>query len=264
MARSLLPPPSQMNRRSRKGCIDCKRAKVKCDEVQPACGTCYRRGYVCQGYASTQSANSSPKNEARNEPGKRQCERKPKVAYIESSRRTSDGARQEPASRLDLNRSVHLKDGRNETKHATTNQPNDIDIITAGKKLFLAIRRSPELCPTLPSIPAGSIPSADESVLELYFKHHPPDQVLGTEFVDEMNSIVLKVFHIDPSAVSECLSAIGHLYSSGRGSLVPILDRRARILSKLRTNRDLEPILCMLLALCALEVRYCHLIDTFI
>lgn len=52
------PPAAQpfmsysMNRRSRKGCLDCKRAKVKCDEVRPACGTCYRRGYVCQGYAN--------------------------------------------------------------------------------------------------------------------------------------------------------------------------------------------------------------------
>lgn len=39
-----------MNRRSREGCIDCKRAKVKCDEIQPSCGTCARRGHICQGY----------------------------------------------------------------------------------------------------------------------------------------------------------------------------------------------------------------------
>lgn len=39
-----------MASRSRGGCLDCKKAKVKCDELHPKCGTCHRRGYDCQGY----------------------------------------------------------------------------------------------------------------------------------------------------------------------------------------------------------------------
>jgi hypothetical protein len=113
-----------------------------------------------------------------------------------------------------------------------------------------------QLCRELPLIPAGMIPIADELVLELYFKRHPFEQVISLEFVDEMNSNVLKVFHEDPAAVSDTLSAIGHVYSIEKEkSLIPILDRRARILSRLRVKRDLEQILIMLLGLCALEVR---------
>ncbi|ERT03469.1 hypothetical protein HMPREF1624_01784 [Sporothrix schenckii ATCC 58251] len=42
-----------MTTRSRKGCIDCKQAKIKCDEVHPACGTCMRRSRKCRGYLDT-------------------------------------------------------------------------------------------------------------------------------------------------------------------------------------------------------------------
>jgi hypothetical protein len=118
------------------------------------------------------------------------------------------------------------------------------------------IGQSAQLYRELPFIPAGTIPTADELVLELYFKRHPIDQVISLEFVDEMNSNVLKVFHEDPAAVSDTLSAIGHVYSIEKEkSLIPILDRRARILSRLRVKRDLEQILIMLLGLCALDVR---------
>jgi hypothetical protein len=118
------------------------------------------------------------------------------------------------------------------------------------------ISQCAQICRELPLIPAGSIPTADELVLELYFQRHPFEQVMSLEFVDEMNSNVFKVFHEDPTAVSDTLSAIGHVYSIEKeNSLIPILDRRARILSRLRVKRDLEQILVMLLGLCALEVR---------
>lgn len=41
-----------MQRRSRNGCIDCRKSKVKCDEIRPFCGTCTRRQHICQGYAT--------------------------------------------------------------------------------------------------------------------------------------------------------------------------------------------------------------------
>ncbi|KAG7116177.1 Transcriptional regulatory protein moc3 like [Verticillium longisporum] len=47
-----MPPPAMPpTRRSRNGCLDCRRAKVKCDELRPSCGTCARRRHACQGYA---------------------------------------------------------------------------------------------------------------------------------------------------------------------------------------------------------------------
>ncbi|CAK7275174.1 hypothetical protein SEPCBS57363_006545 [Sporothrix epigloea] len=46
-----------MATRSRKGCIDCKQAKIKCDEVHPFCGTCTRRSRKCRGYLTTIGKN---------------------------------------------------------------------------------------------------------------------------------------------------------------------------------------------------------------
>ncbi|KAI1612706.1 fungal-specific transcription factor domain-containing protein [Exophiala viscosa] len=38
--------------RSRAGCINCRRAKVKCHEERPYCTTCARRGHTCEGYTT--------------------------------------------------------------------------------------------------------------------------------------------------------------------------------------------------------------------
>lgn len=50
---------------SRNGCIECKRAKVKCDELHPFCGTCTRRGRKCTGYqvgSTSHVQGTFPKN----------------------------------------------------------------------------------------------------------------------------------------------------------------------------------------------------------
>lgn len=48
-----------------RGCPECRRAKVKCDEAQPACGRCVRLGRKCSGYAEAdtkfRSMNESAK-----------------------------------------------------------------------------------------------------------------------------------------------------------------------------------------------------------
>ncbi|KAK9364929.1 fungal-specific transcription factor domain-containing protein [Lipomyces kononenkoae] len=36
--------------RSFTGCATCRRRKIKCDEIHPICGQCYRGGLVCAGY----------------------------------------------------------------------------------------------------------------------------------------------------------------------------------------------------------------------
>ncbi|KAJ5718156.1 hypothetical protein N7488_003802 [Penicillium malachiteum] len=36
--------------RSHKGCWTCKRKRIQCDEIRPACQQCTRKGMVCEGY----------------------------------------------------------------------------------------------------------------------------------------------------------------------------------------------------------------------
>ncbi|KAF2649959.1 hypothetical protein K491DRAFT_683406 [Lophiostoma macrostomum CBS 122681] len=40
--------PRKGHRKSRDGCLGCKRRKVKCDEARPICGNCHRFGLSCQ------------------------------------------------------------------------------------------------------------------------------------------------------------------------------------------------------------------------
>lgn len=41
------PIPRKGHKKSRAGCLVCKRRKVKCDETTPACGPCVRLGLGC-------------------------------------------------------------------------------------------------------------------------------------------------------------------------------------------------------------------------
>lgn len=41
------PIPRKGHKKSRGGCLTCKRRKVKCDEVAPLCGACKRLGMDC-------------------------------------------------------------------------------------------------------------------------------------------------------------------------------------------------------------------------
>ncbi|KAJ5610250.1 hypothetical protein N7510_006969 [Penicillium lagena] len=36
--------------RSHKGCWTCKRKRIQCDEIRPACQRCTSRGITCEGY----------------------------------------------------------------------------------------------------------------------------------------------------------------------------------------------------------------------
>ena len=51
-------PPSDHKRkdslparhRSHKGCWTCKRKRIQCDEIRPACQQCAKKGIACEGY----------------------------------------------------------------------------------------------------------------------------------------------------------------------------------------------------------------------
>ncbi|KUJ19344.1 uncharacterized protein LY89DRAFT_488809 [Mollisia scopiformis] len=234
-----------MNRRSRKGCIDCKKAKVKCDEVRPACGTCFRRGYVCQGYANPPLKD--PSKEADHEPQSGPIRRRDRDSR-RSVRRRSDA------------RECHSSgsDSEAEKSFSAVSTPTS----SVSKRRLSIISRSSvgcsspyPLCRGLPLIPPSAIQSSDQPGIETYFSRHPSELVISSEFADEMNSNVLRVFHEDPATVAETLSAIGHIYlGEGGMSIVPVLDRRARILAKLRETTELEQMLVMHLGLCAIEL----------
>ncbi|KAM0271690.1 hypothetical protein ACHAQH_008977 [Verticillium albo-atrum] len=109
-------------------------------------------------------------------------------------------------------------------------------------------------------IPPGAVPAADEVNIEMYFNRHPFELLIGEEFVSEMNANALLILQRDPVRVADALSAIGYAYQVGdrEGSLLPVLNRRARILANLRSmkpsNFYFEEALFLLLGLCAMEL----------
>lgn len=42
------PIPRKGHTKSRRGCFNCKRRKIKCQETQPACGNCEKAGILCE------------------------------------------------------------------------------------------------------------------------------------------------------------------------------------------------------------------------
>jgi hypothetical protein len=109
-------------------------------------------------------------------------------------------------------------------------------------------------------IPPGVVQAADEPLIEIYFNRHPYELLIGPEFVHEMNANVLVLLHQKPKNMVDCLSGIGHMYLTDHrgGSILPVLDRRARIIANLRelkdASYDLDEISSLLLGLCAMEV----------
>ncbi|GKT85727.1 C6 zinc finger domain protein [Colletotrichum tofieldiae] len=222
-----MPPLVPPTRRSRNGCIDCRKAKVKCDEIRPSCGTCARRRLVCQGY-KTQATQH--------------CQRL-------------------PSSLVDL---------------AGASNGSVVIIEVFGGPFEDRVRQSWRRFPTAPGegekrsalaldtrtfslLPPGTIPVADQPHIELYFNRHPFELLIGPEFVTEMNANVLMMMHQDPIVIADTISAIGYSYEVGNslGALLPVLDRRAKMLANLRNMKPssyyFEEALFLLLGLCAME-----------
>ncbi|KZL84556.1 c6 zinc finger domain protein [Colletotrichum incanum] len=230
-----MPPLLPPTRRSRNGCIDCRKAKVKCDEIRPSCGTCARRRLVCQGY-KTQAAQhyrhspSSLVGVAGASNG----------SVVEKSASGSSSRSSGVLSKIESVRiggASSTAPGQGETRST----------------LALDTR-------TFSLLPPGTIPIADQPHIELYFNRHPFELLIGPEFVTEMNANVLMMMHQDPIVIADTISAIGYSYEVGNsfGALLPVLDRRAKILANLRNMKPssyyFEEALFLLLGLCAMEL----------
>ncbi|KAK1714261.1 hypothetical protein BDP67DRAFT_554606 [Colletotrichum lupini] len=204
-----MPPLVPPTRRSRNGCIDCRKAKVKCDEIRPSCGTCARRRLVCQGYKT--------------QPG------------------AAQHARHSPSSLLAAGA------GASNTAAAAAKDS------VPGSTLALDTR-------TFSLLPPGSVPVADQPYLEVYFNRHPFELLIGHEFVREMNANIVMMLQQDPVVIADTISAIGYSYDVGSSSaaLLPVLNRRAKILANLRNMKPsshyFEEALFLLLGLCAMEL----------
>ncbi|KAJ5776665.1 uncharacterized protein N7511_001676 [Penicillium nucicola] len=57
---STIPQGRRSHRKSRAGCMQCKRRKVKCDETQPHCRNCHRHGVVCSFAGPMTALSTSP------------------------------------------------------------------------------------------------------------------------------------------------------------------------------------------------------------
>ncbi|EXJ92112.1 hypothetical protein A1O3_00662 [Capronia epimyces CBS 606.96] len=223
-----------MLKRSRDGCIGCKRAKVKCDEIRPTCGTCARRGHLCNGYGARplkwQKVNKTTSVVGRKRKRNRNT---PTVLVLPDTGKCNKSVAGPPPSRPDeAKRAINFK------------QPNPVQ------------------WRTLSAFPAGVLSPTDERIISVYFHRHPPDMVMNEEgdFMHEMNANALLLLNHDPQVVSDTLCCIGQVYiqQSSNGSMVPALDRKGRALARLQKlanlKHSLEQTVLLLLGLCAMDL----------
>lgn len=276
-----------MNRRSRGGCVDCRKAKVKCDEIKPHCGTCKRRRHACQGYASiatasvqSPTASISHSNKVSRRPVRQSSARKqlsPGFISIAVSDPDEEGRHEVVNDELSSKSAPRYKEAEEEEggdagtalkrpfsrfSEPVTTGYSSVTVPKAGHPLIMdPVLMTPR---ALGLIPPGVVSSTDRPTVELYFNRHPYELNISPEFVNEMNANVLAILHQSPHAIVDSLSAIGHSYltgqaQSGQASLA-VLNYRARILATLRTMQlsandyNLEVMVFMLLSLSAVEL----------
>ncbi|CAI7598889.1 unnamed protein product [Penicillium glandicola] len=243
-----------MTTRSRKGCIDCKQAKVKCDEVHPSCGTCARRRRQCSGYGRLSSARERSMVSSRRSgasPGPVAAKRRASVASSASisSSWTPTEDEGHPDERATDTWIVDT------VSSATSISAADYmrSMILEASTKVLSPLRGPAL------IPLSEILAAEKPLIEVYFMRHPSEMVMSNDFfIHEMNRATISLLQQSPTAVGEALAAIGENYVKDAVEYALVSNRKMRLLSRLRlTNKDgnsPELVLMLLLALCGVEL----------
>ncbi|OKL63429.1 hypothetical protein UA08_01189 [Talaromyces atroroseus] len=269
---ALNPDTFDIRRRSKYGCIDCKAAKVRCDEARPSCGTCARRHRVCRGYTHHHNQAQAEAPAKRKRQRSETCTDDPKSDRFTASISTHTQmlpTTSSPSKKADRRQSLHVETN-SEAKiglspywnTASEYRVSSDPIVTHSPNGQNALI-NPIIPRTLPAIPPGAIPEADGPTINVYFNRHPFELVISAEFIYEMNAAILLVLQDSPAAIGDALYSIGRIYldEDGQGSLLPLaLDRRAKTLARLRfkdPSCELEQMLAMTLALGAME-----LIDT--
>lgn len=248
------------NIRSRRGCVDCRKARIKCDEVHPECGTCHRRGYICRGYVQTDRSDLKSQSLSITAPVLSHAITRP---LYDASRFSNSTVVTETTtfSQCDAESPSTAYSG---DVLAEWNSTANNTLVPRSKSVDESegLNQPPLYLISLSSIPQGIISNYDWKIIELYFNRHPAALVISPEFVEEMKSNMFQVFHSDPQTVCDSLSAIGHNYLGDKSTttLVPVLNRKGRILARLRAmdgvGHDLEKTIVLLICLCTLEVSF--------
>lgn len=232
-----------MNRRSRGGCISCRKAKVKCDELKPSCGTCLRRRVPCQGYQNNKSTLA----------------RHGVLVERSAHRSVSNNDVKDKGSDGPTGLDELIKRPFSRFNEPMTTAFSSQTFPKAGHPLVMdPSMMTPRAIDCL--IPPGVVGQSDKATVEMYFTRHPWELSISSEFVQEMNANVLAVLQQNPSTIVDSLSAIGHSYmtESGSESSLAVLNYRARILATLRSmevsNHRLEEMVFYYLALSAIEL----------
>ncbi|CAH0015699.1 unnamed protein product [Clonostachys rhizophaga] len=257
-----------MATRSRKGCIDCKQAKIKCDEQHPFCGTCTRRRRQCRGYATPKTRSSSHHHPHGVSAG----------AYSPSSVSSESLL---PNGYPDGGSEVLRAAGyvwvasKSPSSSGTQNAPfmtgtiasstlNGGSVDDSSNSPLLGISHPSLAPPRSPSfIPLNEIQPADKPLIEIYFLRHPSDMVMRNDsFIDEMNCAVISLLQKCPVVVSDSLCAIGENYIKETADASLVSSRKLRLLNRLRLvnedGRNPELVLLLLLALCGAELTSPH------
>jgi Fungal Zn(2)-Cys(6) binuclear cluster domain len=273
---ALNPDTFDIRRRSKYGCIDCKAAKVRCDEVRPSCGTCARRHRVCRGYTHQPNNNNARAGAA---PKRKRQRSETSITYPKSDQTTVSidthvcllpttsspsrkSARRQSLQSLHVETSSEALSSLSPYYNAGSEYQTPTDLVSAASPGGSSASIHPIIPRSLPAIPPGAIPEADGPTINVYFNRHPFELVISAEFIYEMNAAILLVLQDSPAAIGDALYSIGRIYldeDAPQGSLLPLaLDRRAKTLARLRLKDpscELEQMLAMTLALGAMEVR---------
>ncbi|OJJ50400.1 hypothetical protein ASPZODRAFT_149729 [Penicilliopsis zonata CBS 506.65] len=205
-------------KRSRGGCIDCKKAKVKCDELRPTCGTCVRRGHVCQGYRLPGARRSS------------------KTAEASSPAATAIAASPVPSTATSL---VVASSAFSSRRHS---EPS----------LVPCTSLSPIPRGTVPEADEPTIQRYfDRHPLEFVIESDFVDEMNAHTllvFQQDPQAIADTLYAVGQLYFD---------HADGHSPLVPALNRRARTLARLRkmqTDNELEQMIVMILGLSAMDL----------
>ncbi|KAL4906384.1 fungal-specific transcription factor domain-containing protein [Aspergillus multicolor] len=233
--------------RSRRGCKDCKQAKIKCDEVHPSCGTCARRRRQCSGYSTYEGPSRRPSASPDSVATDHQAS-----AYL-SQRMPLQWAPSEIPRGC-----KRMMDQMARDTWLITSSRNSADDYMRSVIMEVSTRsRYPQKGPA--PICLSEILAADRPLIEVYFMRHPSEMVMSDDcFIREMNGAVMSLLQQSPTAVGDALAAIGENYLKGAVDSALVSNRKLRLVSRLRLineeENDPELALMILLALCGVEL----------
>lgn len=281
-----------MNRRSRAGCVDCRKAKVKCDERKPVCGTCSRRGKDCRGY-STESLPMSLKwrTAATNIDGSLSKRRRrsfssplgtnQRLIELDQGNQRVDF---QDVAKISSAVASHTQSTILRAWSLDSPRIDDVDEIQVYREFDESQRqslqdpisfrkRSPDNYSHMLSLPwelsffsnPNICPEKSRGVA-IYFARHPAELVISSDpsFIQEMNSHVLAALQSNVEAISDSLCAIGSVYLHNEGlksSLELALGSKIKTLARIRRGTDavlrdlsIEQSMSMILGVVSMEV----------